>query len=405
MHQPNYLRNLLFIVLILRLLPVSGQSAKKIILDKIQLSIFPDPDTEYGNQGFPAYFEDQSFMKQVYDSIGRYTGEYLHCDTINFDKDYGVYLYLNQYPDRIKPYRPGKTPQGSYKMSLTTYLRYATNDTISDFQLDSRIFMTDDRGKTYIDKMSIVPFSVINNSAITGDTIISRTDFLGLYLDGLKSVFRGSPDTLSRRTYIKPAIHNYDQFINNADYYMSYVENDTYYLEDKDSISKAVLNYLMLEHNKLYSNFYVTRILGDTVKIVDIFTGDMVDLCLEGKRTYSYFYDNYSNIVKAYFKSHDNLTASFEYNDEATLGGIIFGDKIEIRWKPEYQVAEIRIKGELVALLHDLPDHRSVYISRDTGTSVDRIMQLVAVYDFVFIEQQKLNNAPPAESNSALFNF
>ena len=177
------------------------------------------------------------------------------------------------------------------------------------------------------------------------------------------------------------------------------IENDeTYYLVGADSIEQPVLDYIVLQHNRWTENMFSQFISGDTVQMVDVQTGSVFKLGMEGKKTIDYVYNTYSTLVTALLTKDDSAAGRFEYNDLAMLTGTFGGKKIEIIWKPTYQTAEIRTDGKMAALLFDTADQRTLYVSNDQSMAAPDVLKLVAVYDFVFMEQQKLvYDSPPKE--------
>ena len=169
-----------------------SQQHFSVSLSKIQFSLFPGQPEFTGNQGFPEYFRSHSYLQKVVDSIAFYTRKYFYCDSLKLDENYETYLFFNQYPAHLKPYKPRKTQAGWYKMSLTTYLEYNPEQDSSVFQLRSVIYLTNDLGKFFTQRKNTIPFSVLANPTITNsDTLISQTDFEQLYFENLRLTIQG----------------------------------------------------------------------------------------------------------------------------------------------------------------------------------------------------------------------
>ena len=308
------IRSPLTLIILLTTIASFCQQPSSISLDRIQFSIFPGQPTVEGNQGFPEYFDSAHFMKNVTDSIKAFTKKYLGCDSFSLDKDYDVYLFLNKYPTRLRPYKPKRTPEGCYKMSLTTSLDYMPYEDSAMFQISSEIFLTDDHGKVYTERRNTIPFTILSNAAITtSDTLISGADFEQLYFDNLRATFQGRQSVTEYHEYVQPEAHRYDNFLRNTTGFYSYVENDTYFLMRFDSVSYPLYDYKLIQSTQWTDNMFTRLISGDTVRLTNTKTAAVTNMVLDGKQIFDYVFQSYSTLVSATLTSNDSTIGSFGF--------------------------------------------------------------------------------------------
>jgi len=168
-----------------------------------------------------------------------------------------------------------------------------------------------------------------------------------------------------------------------------------------DSSSYPLLGFNVRENTKWMDRIFSITASGDTVELVDSTNQAITKMSLAGTISFDEIYNTYSTLTSATLNTYSTLvkanlgidgtqTGSFEYNDLGVLSGTFKGEQIDVSWNNKYNIAQYKVNNVIVALLLDLPDTRTLFIDKNSQLKPNEIMQLVAVYDFVFMEQSKL---------------